>query len=103
MTQILELSQFAQHDGVPQVDIGGCRIDSELDPQRPPLGSRLHELAQQHLRRQRVHAPEQQLSIFLENVRRDPRHIRGDRGGSHDAFHRAPPGREHTMVTSPLV
>ena len=31
---VLELAQLAEHDGVPQVDVGRRRVDAELDPQR---------------------------------------------------------------------
>ena len=69
MAQVLELAQLAQHDRVAQVDVGSGGVDPQLDPQRPSFGPRLHELAQEHLSRQHVHAAKQQLLVILEYLR----------------------------------
>ncbi len=34
MALILELAQLLEDDGVAEVDVGGRRVDPELDPQR---------------------------------------------------------------------
>jgi hypothetical protein len=36
VAQILKLPQLSQHDGVSEMNIGGCWIDSQFYPQRPP-------------------------------------------------------------------
>ena len=46
MTQILELAQLVQHDGVTDVDVWRRRIESELDAQRHARGFRACELGQ---------------------------------------------------------
>ena len=43
VAQVLELAQLAQHDRVPEVDVGCGGIDAELGAQRPPLGQLLLE------------------------------------------------------------
>ena len=35
---VLELAQLLEHDRVAEVDVGGGRVEPELDPQRPALG-----------------------------------------------------------------
>jgi hypothetical protein len=37
VAQILELAQLLQHDGVAEVDVGGRRVQAELDAQLPSL------------------------------------------------------------------
>ena len=34
MAPVLELAQLVEDDGVAEVDVGGRRVDPELDPQR---------------------------------------------------------------------
>ena len=34
MAELLELAQLAQHDREAEVDVGGGRVDPELDPER---------------------------------------------------------------------
>jgi hypothetical protein len=34
MTEILEVAELSQHHRVPQMKIGGGRVESELDPKR---------------------------------------------------------------------
>jgi hypothetical protein len=36
VAEVLELAQLLEHDGVPEVDVGGRRVHPELHPQRPP-------------------------------------------------------------------
>ena len=36
MAQLLEIAQFGQHDGVPQVQVGRRRVEAQLDLQRRP-------------------------------------------------------------------
>ena len=38
MAGVLELAQLLEHDGVAEVDVGGGRVDPELDAQRAALG-----------------------------------------------------------------
>ena len=38
MAGVLELAQLLEHDGVAEVDVGGGRVEPELDAQRPALG-----------------------------------------------------------------
>ena len=34
VAEVLELAQLAQHDGEPEMDVRGRRVDAELHPQR---------------------------------------------------------------------
>ncbi len=43
MAGVLELAQLLQHDGVAEVDVGGGRVEPELDPQRAALGEAAFE------------------------------------------------------------
>ena len=43
--QVLKLAQFAEHDGEPEVDVGGGGIDAELDPQRSAPFELLRQIA----------------------------------------------------------
>ena len=38
MARVLELAQLLQHDGVAEMDVGGGRVEPELDPQRAAFG-----------------------------------------------------------------
>ena len=40
---VLELAQLLQHDGVPEVDVRGGRVEPELDPQRAAARQLLRE------------------------------------------------------------
>ena len=40
MPEVLELTQLAQHDGVPQRQVGAGRVDAQLHPHRAVLGAR---------------------------------------------------------------
>ena len=42
---VLELAQLLEHDRVAEVDVGGGRVEAELDPQRPAFGEPLLERA----------------------------------------------------------
>ena len=37
MAEVLELAQLLEHDGMAEVDVGRGRVDTQLDPKRPPL------------------------------------------------------------------
>jgi hypothetical protein len=41
--EVLELAQLLEHDRVPEVNVGGGRVEPELHPQRPALGKALLE------------------------------------------------------------
>ena len=45
MPEILELAELLQHDRVPEVDVAGGGIQSQLDPQRAALGEPRREHA----------------------------------------------------------
>ncbi len=47
VAEILKVAQLAQDHGVPEVEIGGGRIEPELDPQRRAAGPRPLELGPQ--------------------------------------------------------
>ena len=47
VTEVLELAQLLEHDGVAEVDVGRGRIDTELDPQRPALRLGCYQLGLQ--------------------------------------------------------
>ena len=52
MAGLLELAQLLEHDGVAEVDVGGGRVDAELDPQGAIAGELLLELPRrQHVDR----------------------------------------------------
>ena len=38
VARVLELAQLLEHDGVAEVDVGGGRVEPELDPQRTAFG-----------------------------------------------------------------
>ena len=44
MTQILKISEFIKHDAVPEMDVGGRRINPKFDIERPALGEFGQEL-----------------------------------------------------------
>src|SRR5205085_8360923 len=44
MTELLELTELSENDGMTQVEVGGARVGTELDAQRPRLTCRQLEL-----------------------------------------------------------
>jgi hypothetical protein len=38
VTEVLELAQFLEDDGVAEVDVGGGGVEPELDAERPAFG-----------------------------------------------------------------
>jgi hypothetical protein len=54
---VLEVAQLAQHDGVPEVDVGRRRVDAQLDAQRASE----RELALQFARRQHLRGAAREL------------------------------------------
>ena len=45
MALLLELGELGEHHDVAEVDVGGGRIDAQLDPERLALGELLLERA----------------------------------------------------------
>ena len=83
MARVLEGAQLVEHDHVPEVDVGGRRVDPQLDPQRPPT---LELLGQTALG--------QRLDGALEQAPR----LRGGRGIRHRANARLTRRRGGTCV-----
>ena len=63
---VLEVAQLAQHDRVPEVDVGRRRVDPQLHAQRAPEG----QLALERARRQDLRGPARQLLEGLRGHRR---------------------------------
>lgn len=54
MAEVLELAQLAQHDGVPEVEVGAGRIAAELDAQRDACHGAFFQLGAQAVGGQQV-------------------------------------------------
>jgi hypothetical protein len=80
MALLLELAQLLEDDRVAQVDVGGCRVDAELHPQRavalqlllePPGGQHVDRVA-----RQVRHRPNARLPPSLRRAQPTPSRTR---------------------------
>ena len=44
MAEVLELTQLAQQEHVAEVEVGACRVDSQLDSERPVETRRINRI-----------------------------------------------------------